>query len=95
MTNTNNTIQGAGNIGDNAALALVNKATIDANASSQTLNLSQGGGVVTNTGTLEATAGGTLQIFTKGSSGINRFEVRGLKRRLCSSIRRGNPRAEC
>ena len=31
----------------------------------------------------------------KGSSGINRFEVRGLKGRLCSSIRRGNPRAEC
>jgi len=35
------------------------------------------------------------EIRAKGSSGINRFEVRGLKGRLCSSIRRGNPRAEC
>src|SRR5271166_5391460 len=34
-------------------------------------------------------------LHAKGSSGINRFEVRGLKGRLCSSIRRGNPRAEC
>jgi len=65
LTNTNDTIQGAGNIGDSGALAIANQATIDANASSQTLNLSQGGGVVTNTGTLEATAGGTLQIFSK------------------------------
>ncbi len=31
----------------------------------------------------------------KGSSGINRFEVRGLQGRVCSSIRRGHPRAEC
>jgi fibronectin-binding autotransporter adhesin len=65
LTNTNNTIQGAGTIGDNGALAIGNQATIDANASGQSLNLSQGGGVVTNTGTLEATGGGTLQIFSK------------------------------
>ena len=65
LTNTNNTIQGAGLIGDNGALTIVNQATIDANASGQSLNLSQGGGVVTNTGTLEATDGGTLNLFSK------------------------------
>jgi NAD(P)-dependent dehydrogenase (short-subunit alcohol dehydrogenase family) len=37
---------------------------------------------------------GSLQA-AKGLSGINRFDVWGLKGRLCSSIRRGNPRAEC
>jgi hypothetical protein len=65
LTNANDTIQGAGTIGDNAALAIANQATIDANASGQNLNLSQGGGVITNTGTLEATNGGTLNIFSK------------------------------
>ena len=65
LTNTNDTIQGAGNIGDNAALTITNQATIDANASGQNLNLNQGGGVITNTGTLEATNGGTLNIFSK------------------------------
>ena len=65
LTNANDTIQGAGNIGDSGALGIANQATIDANGSGQNLNLSQGGGVVTNTGTLEATAGGVLQIFSK------------------------------
>jgi hypothetical protein len=65
LTNNDNTIQGAGNIGDNAALAIVNKGTIDANASGQNLNVGQGGGGVTNTGTLEATGGGMLQLFSK------------------------------
>ena len=65
LTNTNNTIQGAGNIGDSGALTIVNEATIDANASGQNLNINQGGGSVTNTGTLEATGGGTLNIFSK------------------------------
>ena len=63
LTNTANTIQGAGNIGDSGALAIVNKATIDANASGQNLNVNQGNGGVTNTGTLEATNGGTLNLF--------------------------------
>ena len=63
LTNTNNTIQGAGLIGDNGELAIVNQATIDANSSGQDLNLNQGGGGVTNTGTLEATGGGVLQLF--------------------------------
>ena len=65
LTNTNNTIQGAGNIGDSGALTLFNKATIDANSKGQNLNLNQGNGGVTNTKTLEATAGGVLQLFNK------------------------------
>ena len=63
LTNSNSTIQGAGNIGDSGALALVNKGTIDANSSGQDLNLNGGNGGVTNTKTLEATAGGVLQLF--------------------------------
>ena len=63
LTNTD-TIQGAGLIGDSGALTIVNQATIDANVSGQTLNANQGGGSVTNTGTLEATGGGVLQLFS-------------------------------
>ncbi len=51
------TIQGAGNIGD-GQMALNNSGTIDANQSNAlTLQISNG---ATNTGTLEATSGGTL-----------------------------------
>ena len=56
------TIQGAGNIGNNN-LTLVNSgstAIIDANVSS-TLQINPNGGT-TNTGTLEATAGGVLEL---------------------------------
>jgi hypothetical protein len=63
LTNSKDTIQGAGFIGDSGALALVNKATIDANSKGQNLNLNAGNGGVTNTKTLEATAGGVLQLF--------------------------------
>ncbi len=51
------TIQGAGNIGNNV-MTLVNSGTIDANQSNP-LTIQANGGT-TNTGTLEATAGGTL-----------------------------------
>ena len=71
LTNTNNTIQGAGNIGDSGALTFINKATIDANSKGQNLNLNQGNGGVTNTKTLEATAGGVLQLFNKITSSRN------------------------
>ena len=54
---------GRGHIGDSGALAIVNKATIDANSKGQSLNLNEANGGVTNTGTLEATAGGVLQLF--------------------------------
>ncbi len=62
LTNSNNTIEGEGVIG-NGGLTLVNDSTIDANASGGTLLLNGSGGV-TNTGTLEATSGGTLEINT-------------------------------
>ncbi|MGD1031902.1 MAG: hypothetical protein ABSA05_12270 [Opitutaceae bacterium] len=53
LTNADNTIQGYGTIG-NGTLTLVNQGTINANSSGKTLLLNGGGGV-TNTGTLEAT----------------------------------------
>src|SRR5271166_6064780 len=62
LTNSDNTIQGAGEIGDSGGLALDNEATIDANVSGKTLDVNAGKGGVTNTGTLEATSGGTLHL---------------------------------
>ncbi len=62
LTNANNTIQGTGVIG-NGSLALINGSVIDATpkGGTSTLNLN-GSGNITNTATLEATAGGVLQI---------------------------------
>jgi hypothetical protein len=75
MSNTNNinnyiqgsgtltnqeTIQGSGTIG-NSALALVNSATIDADNSAAELLINPQSGT-TNTKTMEATAGGTLEL---------------------------------
>ncbi len=54
------TIQGAGNIGDNK-MALVNNGTIDANQSN-VLYIDTSNGT-TNTGTLEATGGGNLSLY--------------------------------
>ncbi len=59
LTNVDNTIQGAGQIGVNN-LTLVNQATIDANQSN-TLTINAGGGV-SNVATIEATAGGQLRV---------------------------------
>ena len=53
------TIQGAGTIGGNV-LTLVNSGTVNANLSTQLIVVPSGG--TTNTGTLEATAGGTLNL---------------------------------
>jgi hypothetical protein len=57
------TLAGAGNIGDGGTttLALTNDGTIDANVADATLTI-ETGQVVTNTGTLEATHGGILEI---------------------------------
>ncbi len=62
LTNVDNTIQGAGVIGNNG-LALTNDVggTINANVSGQGLLL-DGGGLVTNAGLLKATNGGFLEI---------------------------------
>jgi hypothetical protein len=53
------TIQGSGQIGDNQ-LTFVNNGTVNANQSNQLFINASGG--TTNTGTLEATAGGTLSL---------------------------------
>ena len=63
LTNTNNTIQGTGIIG-NGNLALVNSGLIDATPEGGTSTLTLNGGGVTNTSTMEATAGGVLVIQT-------------------------------
>jgi hypothetical protein len=73
LENVNNTIQGAGTIG-NGGLTLLNDAggTVNANASGQTLFLDGSGGV-TNKGLLTATGGGTLELLstTINNSGGN------------------------
>ena len=61
LLNQDNLIQGAGSIGDDG-LAVNNQATINANASGQTLDVNAGNGGVTNTGLLTATGGGTLAL---------------------------------
>jgi hypothetical protein len=60
LTNTNDTIQGAGVIG-NGGLKLVNGGTLFANASGQTL-LINGSGGLTNNGTMKVNAGGMMQV---------------------------------
>jgi fibronectin-binding autotransporter adhesin len=61
LTNVNNTIQGAGVIGNNG-MSLVNEATVNANVSGQALILEGMSGALTNTGLLEASNAGILQI---------------------------------
>src|SRR3984957_18600248 len=62
LTNASN-ITGVGNIG-NGALVLANTGTINANVSGDTLVLQPDGSVASsNTGTLEATNGGTLELY--------------------------------
>jgi adhesin HecA-like repeat protein len=63
LTNTNNTIEGTGIIG-NGSLLLINNALIDATPEGGTSTLTLNGGLITNTGTMEATAGGLLLITT-------------------------------
>ena len=63
LDNVNNTVSGAGQIGTgDDLLTLINAGTVDANISGETLTLDTGGNTITNTGTLEATNGGTLLI---------------------------------
>jgi len=62
LINADNTIEGNGYVGDNATLAVVNQATIDANTSGATIDLNAGAGGVTNRGTLEAANGATLAL---------------------------------
>ncbi len=62
LTNVNNTIQGAGNIGVNS-MALTNQGTLDANqTASLTIDLANTAGSAVSDGTLKASNGGTLVI---------------------------------
>jgi hypothetical protein len=62
LINQNNTISGSGNIGNNT-LAFTNHGTADAmSANGNQLLIQTGTAGTTNTGTLEASSGGTLQI---------------------------------
>ena len=65
LTNTNNTISGVGNIGNQSGLNIINQGTIDANVTGGTLTvqpLNGSTGTTTNTGTMEATNGGILHV---------------------------------
>jgi fibronectin-binding autotransporter adhesin len=67
LTNVNNTISGAGEIGGGTGMLFVNQASGIVNASGGTLTInpydsSTTTGSTTNTGLLEATAGGVLQL---------------------------------
>jgi hypothetical protein len=66
LTNGNNTISGAGTIGD-INLMLINQGTIDANDSSA-LVVNTGSNTITNSGTLEATSSGGLDIDSSVSN---------------------------
>jgi len=64
LTDQDNTIQGYGVIGNGGlALTVANAASVNANAEGQVLLLNGAGGVA-NSGTLEATNGGILQLAT-------------------------------
>ena len=56
------TIQGAGNISPNTSNTFINQQIVNANQTTP-LTIHAGSGTVTNTGTLEATGGGTLVLY--------------------------------
>jgi hypothetical protein len=74
LVNFNNTIEGAGNIG-NGEMSLDNQAgaTVDANLSSQ-LTIQPSSANVTNDGTFEATSGGLLNVVS-GVIGSGQFVI--------------------
>jgi fibronectin-binding autotransporter adhesin len=65
LTNVDNTIEGAGNLGG-GTMGIVNQSAgiITANVSGQTLEVQTSDASLTNSGTLQATNGGTLAIMT-------------------------------
>jgi autotransporter passenger strand-loop-strand repeat protein len=67
LTNVNNTIAGAGTIGD-ANLTLVNRGVIDGDASDNRLSLNTGANAIVNSGTLEATGGGSGGLVISGTT---------------------------
>ena len=64
LMNVDNTIKGQGWLGQ-GTINIVNQGTISANVSGATLTLQGGSGGVTNTGTIQALTGATLQVQGK------------------------------
>jgi hypothetical protein len=91
LTNVDNTISGAGTIGD-ADLTLVNQhyGVIDADVSGQTLLINTGTNAVTNAGLLEATGGGTLDIQSSVTNTGTLFAGSGSKVDVGGSISGGS-----
>ena len=63
LDNQDNTISGGGNIG-NGSMVLSNEGIINANQSTAALTINTGTNVITNSGTMEATNGGDLNIVS-------------------------------
>jgi hypothetical protein len=78
LTNVNNTIQGAGHIG-NTQMGLNNQGTIDANIGGGGANplIIDTSGTGSNTGTMEATNGGTLELLASFSNAGGKIEAVG------------------
>jgi hypothetical protein len=74
LSNVNNTIQGAGHIG-NTQMGLNNQGTINANIGGGGANplIIDTAGTGTNTGTMEATSGGTLEVQASSITRVGRF----------------------
>jgi hypothetical protein len=76
LTNVDNTIQGAGSIGDLGALGFVNKAAGTLFANGGSLNVGAAGGSFLNNGTVKVAAGATLSV-TGDASGYVQNQVGG------------------
>jgi hypothetical protein len=87
LTNANNTIEGAGQIGDNSELAALNGpgGKIAANVSGGALSFNEGGGAFTNQGTVTVASGAKMVVYgdsngfnqTQGASGLPLAQVDG------------------
>jgi hypothetical protein len=75
LTNANNTIEGAGQIGDNSAFAVLNGpgGKIAANVSGDTLSFNEGGGAFTNQGTVTVARGAKMVVYGD-SNGFNQTQ---------------------
>jgi Hint domain/Matrixin/Peptidase M10 serralysin C terminal len=74
LTNVDNTIAGAGQLGG-GNLNLINNATIDANVAGAAMVVNPGTGTLISIGMMEATGGGTLVFAGSVVAGINDFPV--------------------
>lgn len=76
------TIEGAGSVGNSSFVALVNEGLIHANVAGSSLVVSSAGGVLTNTGTIRASNGGGISVFTPDHVGAGAYEATGAGSRV-------------